>query len=129
MEYHERTSDACRSITMPEATSLDIWRERLQCNGHLVTESPRPTETGFSLWARPDEIITVAMRDCYLADADAKEVYLAHGHDKVVVSIPDEEARKLLLEEFAGASWVFTDVSGYGSSMDEGGDAAEEADS
>jgi hypothetical protein len=62
---------------------------------------------------------SVGMHDCYLADADAAEVYLAHHHDKVVVSIPDAAARGGLLRELEDAAWLFTDVSGYGSSLDE----------
>ena len=48
------------------------------------------------------------MRDCYLADADATEVYLAHHHEKVVVSIPEVEARRKLLQELEEAAWLFT---------------------
>jgi hypothetical protein len=70
---------------------------------------------------------SVGMRDCYLADADAAEVYLAHHHDKVVVFIPDVGARGKLLQELREASWLFTDVSGFGSSADEEGEDDEEA--
>jgi hypothetical protein len=41
------------------------------------------------------------------------EVYLAHHHDEVVVSVPGEGARGELLRGLTGASGVFTDVSGY----------------
>ena len=63
---------------------------------------------------------SVGMRDCYLANADATEVYLAHHHDNVVVSIPGACERNNLIQEIAEAAWLFSDVSGYGSSMDEG---------
>ena len=62
---------------------------------------------------------SVGLRDCYLADAEAAEVYLAHHHDKVAISIPDTAVRKKLLRELAEAAWLFTDVSGYASSMDD----------
>jgi hypothetical protein len=62
---------------------------------------------------------SVGMRDCYLADADAGEVYLAHHHEKVVVLIPDAGVRERLLQELRGADWLFTDVSGYASSIDD----------
>lgn len=56
---------------------------------------------------------SVALRDCYLADAAGSEVYLAHHHDKVVISIPDSVARKDLVQEITDATWLFQDVSGY----------------
>jgi hypothetical protein len=63
------------------------------------------------------------LRDCYLADEGATEVHLIHHHEKVVVSIPDAGAREALLRELQEAAWLFSDVSGYGSSIDEEGDA------
>jgi hypothetical protein len=63
------------------------------------------------------------LRDCYLADEEASEVYLVHHHEKVVVSIPDAGARERLLRELREAAWLFRDVSGYGSSIDEADDA------
>jgi hypothetical protein len=62
---------------------------------------------------------SVGMRDCYLADLDATEVYLAHHHDKIVVSIPATGVRKELHRDLKGAAWLFSDVSGYGSSMND----------
>jgi hypothetical protein len=62
---------------------------------------------------------SIGLRDCYLADADASEGYLTHHHEKVVVLVPDAEARERLLQELREASWLFNDVSGYGSSIDE----------
>jgi hypothetical protein len=55
------------------------------------------------------------------------EVYLAHHHDKVVVSVPDGREREELVQRLARESWLFTDVSGYGSTMD-GEDDAEDED-
>jgi hypothetical protein len=66
-------------------------------------------------------------RDCYLADADAAEVYLAHHHEKVVISIPDAGTRGILLRELEEAGWLFRDVSGYASSIDEP-DAEDDSD-
>lgn len=62
---------------------------------------------------------SVGMLDCFLACGEGAEVYLAHHHDEVVVSVPDPKAREALLRELAEAPWLFTDVSGYGSSTDE----------
>lgn len=62
---------------------------------------------------------SVGMRDCCLADEAGTEVYLAHHHDKVVVSIPAFPDREALLRELKEASWLFRDVSGYESSMDD----------
>jgi hypothetical protein len=62
---------------------------------------------------------SAGLRDCYLADVDATEVYLAYHHDQVVVSVPDVEARTTLLRELESAAWLFTDVSGYDSSIDD----------
>ena len=62
---------------------------------------------------------SVGSHDCYLADASGAEVYLAHHHDEVFVSIPDAQVREDLLAELKVASWVFTDVSGYASTMDD----------
>jgi hypothetical protein len=55
------------------------------------------------------------LRDCYFADREGTEVYLAHHHDKVVVSIPTPEARRELLEGIEETAWLFTDVSGFAS--------------
>ncbi|HYT87966.1 MAG TPA: hypothetical protein VEL76_04545 [Gemmataceae bacterium] len=53
---------------------------------------------------------SVGLRDCYLADTAGKEVYLAHHHDLVVVSIPDAEARADLLGNLTDASWLFGEL-------------------
>ncbi len=71
---------------------------------------------------------SVGMRDCYLSDEAGTEVYLAHHHDKVVVSIPVSTARETLLRELEQAGWLFRDVSGYASSLDEEGDEDGEDD-
>jgi hypothetical protein len=62
---------------------------------------------------------SVGLRDCYLADADASEVYQAHHHDKIVISIPPEATREKLVRQLEEVAWLFTDVSGYASSMDD----------
>jgi hypothetical protein len=62
---------------------------------------------------------SVGTRDCYLADAEGMEVYRAHHHDKVVVSIPDGEVRDAVVREITEAAWLFEDVSGYVFSGDE----------
>jgi hypothetical protein len=62
---------------------------------------------------------SVELRDCYLADRTGAEVYLAHHHDKVVVSIPEGITREGLLRELGDAPWLFPDVSGYGSPEEE----------
>lgn len=62
---------------------------------------------------------SVDLRDCYLADAEGSEVYLAHHHDKVVISIPDAVARETVLQELSEAAWLVEDVSGYAYSGDE----------
>jgi hypothetical protein len=55
----------------------------------------------------------------YVAAETGSEVYLMHHHDKVVVSIPDQHTRWLVLEELAELSDVFDDWSGYYSKSDE----------
>jgi hypothetical protein len=65
---------------------------------------------------------SVGSHDCYLADGDGAEVYLAHHHDQVIVSIPAVEAREALLRELARAPSVIHDVSGFGASLDENED-------
>jgi hypothetical protein len=57
--------------------------------------------------------------DFYVSDLDGSEVYLLHHHEKVVVSIPDQHTRWLLLEDLAAWSNLFEDWSGYASPMDE----------
>jgi hypothetical protein len=75
---------------------------------------------------------SVGMRDWYLADEAAAEVYLAHHHEQVVASVPASTARDALLRELEEAGWLFRDVSGYESPMDEeseedaGGGASED---
>ncbi len=64
-------------------------------------------------------LASVGLRDCYLADEGGAEVYLAHHHDKVVLSVPAAGTRAELVQELASASWLFTDLSGYSSSFDE----------
>jgi hypothetical protein len=54
----------------------------------------------------------------YVADVCCQEVYLLHHHDKIVVSIPDPEARSALVEELKAYSEVLQDYSDYDSSMD-----------
>jgi hypothetical protein len=66
------------------------------------------------------------MRDCYLADAAATEVYLAHHHEKVVIFIPDAQARRKLLQKLEENSWLFTDVSGFASTLDEDDETGED---
>jgi hypothetical protein len=61
---------------------------------------------------------SVGLRDCILADEGGAEAYLARHHDQVVVSVPDAGSRGRLFGEMQGAGWLFTDVSGYASSMD-----------
>jgi hypothetical protein len=68
------------------------------------------------------------MRDCYLADEAGTEVYLVHHHEKVVVSIPDAGAREAVLRERKEAAWLFSDVSGYGSSIDDEDEEGDEDD-
>jgi hypothetical protein len=62
---------------------------------------------------------SVALRDCYLADLSGAEVYLAHHHDKVMVSVPGAGAREELLAGLRKAPWLFTDVSGYTAPSDD----------
>ncbi len=68
---------------------------------------------------------SVYMQDCYLASVDAAEVYLAHHHDKIVISIPDPVIRGQVLQEIIEAPWLFDDVSGFASSMDDDDDPDE----
>lgn len=49
-------------------------------------------------------------RDCYLADVEAAEVYLAHHHDQVEVFIPDPASRERLFRELQETGVPF-DVS------------------
>jgi len=55
----------------------------------------------------------------YVSNEDTSEVYQLHHHDKVVVSIPDQHTRWLLLEELADLSDEFEDWSWYGRSVDD----------
>jgi hypothetical protein len=88
-------------------------------------ESARPRLLAVADRRFPDAVAacllfaSVALRDCYLADADAAEVYLAHHHDKVEVFLPDAGARGQLLRDLQGAGGLFTDVSGFASTMDD----------
>jgi len=67
---------------------------------------------------------SVGDRDCYLADADGNEVYLAHHHEKVEFLIRDATVRENLVRELEEASWLLADASGYasGDEDDEGDD-------
>jgi hypothetical protein len=71
---------------------------------------------------------SVGLHDCYLADATGAQVYLAHHHDEIFVSIPEAGEREALLTELRAASWVFNDVSGYASTMDDEDDAGTSED-
>jgi hypothetical protein len=49
-----------------------------------------------------------AFCDCYLTDKTGAEVYLAHHHDEIIVSVPNADAREELLNELRSAPEVFT---------------------
>ncbi len=53
--------------------------------------------------------------DIFVSDVAAREVYLMHHHDKVVISIPEGEARRELLEQLARQDGLLEDCSGYSS--------------
>ena len=48
-----------------------------------------------------------------LADAEATEVYFAHHHDKVVISVPDPMARQQLLKVLTENHELYKDISGF----------------
>jgi hypothetical protein len=50
---------------------------------------------------------SVGLRDCYLADTDGTEVYLAHHHDQVEVFVPDAGKAERLLGEMEGMGRLF----------------------
>ena len=59
------------------------------------------------------------LRDCYFADTDAMEVYLADRDEKILVSIPNPITRDKLLKQLEAAPWPLKDLSGYTGSANE----------
>jgi hypothetical protein len=57
--------------------------------------------------------------DFFLSDPACQEVYMMHHHDKLVISIPDAQNRRKLLEELTGLGGLFDDCSGYSLESDE----------
>lgn len=70
------------------------------------------------LWAAA-RLVGGGFQNFFVADEEGSEVYCLHHHDKVVVSIPDQHSRSLLLEELTQWSALFEDWSRYDSPMDE----------
>jgi hypothetical protein len=70
-----------------------------------------------ALWEAAN-LVGVWSYDFFLSDAAAREVYLLHHHDKVVISIPDARARRELLEDLARQDKLLEDCSGYESEAD-----------
>jgi hypothetical protein len=79
--------------------------------GALVLDLTRPDDA--ALFWEVAGLVGRSHENFYVGDEAATEVYLLHHHDKVVVSVPDQHARWLLLKELAGLSDVFEDWSGY----------------
>jgi len=71
-----------------------------------------------ALWEAAN-LVGVWSYDFFLSDAAGREVYLLHHHDKLVISIPDAQARRELLEELARQHELLEDCSGYRSEADE----------
>lgn len=63
--------------------------------------------------------VAQACDDIYVSDLQCTEVYRMHHHDKIVVSIPDPEARQALLHELMDQYDVLENCSGYSMPTDE----------
>jgi len=104
-----------------QAPHLARWfREHAPNSGEVVAivlDLADPTDCQV-IWEAAN-LVGVDCYDFFLADPAGREVYQLHHHDKVVVSIPNGQARRALLEELAGLPDVFEDCSGYRSTADE----------
>jgi hypothetical protein len=78
---------------------------------HVFDTADERFPDAVSIWLRQ---ASRSWLDCCLASGDGSEVYLAHPHDKIVVSLPDVDAWEALLAELDGAPHLFADASGYG---------------
>jgi hypothetical protein len=58
-------------------------------------------------------------QNCFMADSKLREVYYVHHHDKVVASIPHTGLRRQTLQGLRFNPDLYTDVSGYRSTMDD----------
>jgi hypothetical protein len=57
--------------------------------------------------------------NCFIADEGCAEVYQIHHHDKVVASLPDTDSREEALQHLTLNSDIYTDISGYASTIDD----------
>jgi hypothetical protein len=70
------------------------------------------------LWEMTDLVARLSY-NVYLSDFAANEVYLLHHHDKVVVSLPNNQRREEMLSELTKRPDIFEDCSNYTSDADE----------
>jgi hypothetical protein len=70
------------------------------------------------LWQVANEVAR-SFYDFFVSDPNCNEVYRLHHHGKVVVSIPNEELRRELLDELTSWSSLIEDCSGYVSDWDD----------
>ena len=64
------------------------------------------------VWEAADLVARMSY-NMYFGDGAAREVYLVHHHDKVVISIPDKCERDNLIRELSDDKAVFVDRSDY----------------
>ncbi|QEL17529.1 hypothetical protein [Limnoglobus roseus] len=71
-----------------------------------------------ALWDAAN-LVGRSSNDFFVSDLEGREVYLMHHHDKLVISIPDEQTRESLLADLEARSDVIEDWSGYRSQSDD----------
>ena len=74
----------------------------------LPTDNPRFADAVAACFL----FASVGMRDCFLADASASEVYLATHEDYLIISLANVKSRRALLRDLWSAATVYVDDTG-----------------
>ena len=71
-------------------------------------------------------LVNYGGQDCYVADAEATEVYLVSNDEKVILSIPGVTLRDRIVQELEKSQPPFKNVSGYSGSADDDSEKKDE---
>lgn len=90
--------------------------------GAIVLDPHNETDARL-LW-EAEARVSQTFFDFFVSDPECREVYRMHHHGKVEVSVPDEPARRAMIDELASRPDLIEDVSGFISDWDDEDDEA-----